>query len=195
MTVRALSKGHRIAFVPWARVGEMCPVSFAAFYKQRLRWAMGWEQVTYRRMVLVFNSTSIEETRKWRTALLPVMRYWSISSASFATAQIILRPAFTFAGVELFDAQPLVVLGFVQTAIFLTTVAGHFIQVVRQAEPWWRAAEVAVFMPTSAFYLCFQASLIIISWFKLSCGSLEWVPTARSSADQQHAIKMEAKKS
>ena len=108
MTVRALSKGHRIAFVPWARVGEMCPVSFAAFYKQRLRWAMGWEQCTFRRMVAVFNSTAIPETRKWQTALLLVMRYWSISTAAFAATMIIIRQVTELAtGRPVYQSSPL----------------------------------------------------------------------------------------
>ena len=37
-----------------------------------------------------------------------------------------------------------------------------------------------------------QAVLMVISWFKLSCGNLEWVPTARSKDDAQHTIRMDA---
>jgi len=36
----------RIRFCPEARSGELPPRSFGAFYKQRLRWATGWDQVT-----------------------------------------------------------------------------------------------------------------------------------------------------
>ena len=62
----------------------MCPANYRGFYKQRLRWAMGWEQVTYRRFGTLFNSTAITEWRKWRTALLLTLRYWSIIIALIA---------------------------------------------------------------------------------------------------------------
>jgi cellulose synthase/poly-beta-1,6-N-acetylglucosamine synthase-like glycosyltransferase len=34
---------------------EMTPNTFAAFWKQRLRWAQGWTQASYRHMPLVWN--------------------------------------------------------------------------------------------------------------------------------------------
>ena len=32
--------------------------------------------------------------------------------------------------------------------------------------------------------------MIVVSWFKLACCSLEWVPTARNLGDETHHIKM-----
>ena len=38
----------RIRFCPEARSGELPPATFVALYRQRLRWALGWDQVTIR---------------------------------------------------------------------------------------------------------------------------------------------------
>ena len=34
-----------ISFCPECRSGELPPATFRALYKQRLRWALGWDQV------------------------------------------------------------------------------------------------------------------------------------------------------
>ena len=39
----------RIRFCPEARSGELPPATFLALYRQRLRWALGWDQVTITR--------------------------------------------------------------------------------------------------------------------------------------------------
>jgi len=184
VTVRAMSAGYRLAFVPWARVAEMCPVGLGPFYKQRLRWAMGWEQCTFRRMVAVFNSTAIPETRKWQTALLLVMRYWSISTAAFAATMIVTRTITEWAtGHPVYQSAPLVLVGRVQSAIFISTILGHALVMLRFQEPWWRWLQVAYFIPLSGFYLSFQSLLITVSWFRLFFFSEhEWVPTARDGS-------------
>jgi len=47
LSTRALLGGKvRIRFEPRCRSGELPPSSFNALYRQRLRWALGWDQVT-----------------------------------------------------------------------------------------------------------------------------------------------------
>jgi cellulose synthase/poly-beta-1,6-N-acetylglucosamine synthase-like glycosyltransferase len=46
LSTRALLSGRvRIRFEPRCRSGELPPASFQALYRQRLRWALGWDQV------------------------------------------------------------------------------------------------------------------------------------------------------
>jgi len=186
LTVRAMASGHQLAFVPWARVAEMCPQHPAGFYKQRLRWAMGWEQSTFRRMVAVFNSTAISERRKWQTALLLVMRYWSITTAAFAASMIVIRyVSEIMTGHPMYESPPLRFVGGVQQVIFIGTVLGHVLQLIRQREPLFRWLQIAYFLPLSAFYLSFQSILIVVSWIRLtSMTQHEWVPTARDDGKQ-----------
>jgi cellulose synthase/poly-beta-1,6-N-acetylglucosamine synthase-like glycosyltransferase len=190
LTIRALLRGHTIDFVPWAQVGEMCPANYRGFYKQRLRWAMGWEQVTYRRFGTLFNSTAITEWRKWRTALLLTLRYWSIIIALIAISNMLLHTVYRLlTGHDLFHPIALSVLGVANQILTVLTLTGQFTQLALAREPWWRWCEVAAFLPVSLFYFCFQAGLIVISWFYLSCCKLEWVPTARSADDKEHALE------
>ena len=44
---RIILDGHRIRFCPTARSGELAPAGAAALMSQRLRWFIGWEQVTH----------------------------------------------------------------------------------------------------------------------------------------------------
>jgi cellulose synthase/poly-beta-1,6-N-acetylglucosamine synthase-like glycosyltransferase len=46
LSFKALLESRRIEFCPEARSGELAPVSIGAFFRQRLRWAVGWEQVS-----------------------------------------------------------------------------------------------------------------------------------------------------
>ena len=46
VSARALLDGHVITFCPEARSGELSPAGTRALVAQRLRWFMGWEQVT-----------------------------------------------------------------------------------------------------------------------------------------------------
>merc|ERR1719162_1251923 len=43
-----IQHGLRFTFLPQCKSGELCPSSLRIFWKQRLRWAMGWDQVTFR---------------------------------------------------------------------------------------------------------------------------------------------------
>lgn len=46
LSARVLLSGKRIVFCPEARSGELSPAGTRALIAQRLRWFMGWEQVT-----------------------------------------------------------------------------------------------------------------------------------------------------
>merc|ERR1711976_765055 len=46
IAMRMLLENKKIDFCPEARSGELVPGDMKALYKQRLRWAMGWDQVS-----------------------------------------------------------------------------------------------------------------------------------------------------
>ena len=188
VSIRALAQGHRMQFVPWAQVGELCPATLAGFYKQRLRWAMGWEQVTARRLSVLFSSTVIPESRKWRTMILLISRYWSISTALFSSGNMLRDQIYH-------TEKPLPIVATSAAAGFVTimTISALLLSLFLNREPFWRWLHVLLFLPISMFYLAWQAVIIVVSWFKLACCSLEWVPTARQLGDETHHIKMSEK--
>ena len=54
LSTRALLGGRvRIRFEPRCRSGELPPASFYALYRQRLRWALGWDQVTLQHLATI----------------------------------------------------------------------------------------------------------------------------------------------
>ena len=189
LTIRALTTGHTIEFVPWAQVGEMCPATFEGFYKQRLRWAMGWEQVTYRRFGAVFNATTISEPRKWRIALLLTLRYWSITTALISVTMMGINTTYRLVyGTALPQPPPLMFLAGINQTLTCFILSGQLLQLFLFKAPWWRWLEVFVVVPISVFYFLFQLVLIFVSWWKLGFAKVEWVPTKREANDSDHAL-------
>ncbi len=56
ISARALLSCHRIRFCPTSRSGELAPKNLKSLVAQRLRWFMGWEQVTHKYYWRVFVS-------------------------------------------------------------------------------------------------------------------------------------------
>lgn len=89
ISIRTLAAGHKMVMAPFLQVGEMCPVDLPALYKQRLRWAMGWEQVTMIRVSMLFSSPYITEPRKWRVLLLLISRYITLLSSALGVFNVL----------------------------------------------------------------------------------------------------------
>ena len=62
VSARALLDGHRIGFWPKARSGELAPLGYRALVSQRLRWFMGWEQVTHKYVCIMLATQCILNT-------------------------------------------------------------------------------------------------------------------------------------
>lgn len=48
LSARVILDNHRICFCPLSRSGELPPAGVRSFVHQRLRWFIGWEQVTHK---------------------------------------------------------------------------------------------------------------------------------------------------
>ena len=193
VSIRALSLGHRMQFVPWAQVGELCPATFAAFYKQRLRWAMGWEQVTVKRIVTLFNSVAIPESRKWRTSVLLVARDWAILGSLTAVSNLSMGLYFQMKfGERLERPAPIEKASSVNFSASVLALSFIFVSLRLNREPWWRWVHVSMFIPFGMPYVLCTCILMLVSWVKLACFDLEWVPTARHAGAETHSIKMES---
>ena len=177
LSIRACSKGHTIQMMPLAQSLEMCPVGMRALYRQRLRWALGWEEVTRVRMAAVFGSPDIQEPRKWRLFLFLMARYFTLFTSLFGIAQIIesilhsrdwpipLRIAMTIPSVICY---------------IVAFVTVYMLFQLRAKPPLWLS--VLVFQLASPVFFFVQSSLIIVATIKLTLrGSkpIEWVATKR----------------
>ena len=50
VSARAILDDHKISLCPEARSGELSPADLLTLYRQRLRWLIGWDQVTFSMM-------------------------------------------------------------------------------------------------------------------------------------------------
>jgi cellulose synthase/poly-beta-1,6-N-acetylglucosamine synthase-like glycosyltransferase len=89
ISVRTLAAGYTMVLAPFLQVGEMCPTGLGALYRQRLRWAMGWEQVTLNRTSTLFSSQRISEPRKFRTMMLLLFRYVTFTMSGIAIFNVL----------------------------------------------------------------------------------------------------------
>jgi len=177
ISVRALASGYKMEMAPFLQVGEMCPVNARALYKQRLRWAMGWEQVTMQRLGMLFGSPHISEPRKWRTVLLLVSRYITLVSSAMGVFNLLKTAFFNF-----YVPVPCQVANAGSVVVTTMMISMITLALARQKEPWQRWASVYTFSAISLFYFVLQLMLIIWSIIKLTCcasKAIVWVPTSR----------------
>jgi len=193
VSIRALSLGHTIQFVPWASVGELCPATLEGFYRQRLRWSMGWEQVTLARANMLFSATKISEPKKWRIFLLLVMRYWTAVTSVVAIGSFVGTFLYTLVtGRTITFPEPTSVALQVNTYNMVFAVLGLLIVLYRNREPLSRWVGVFAFLPISAAYFAFQLVLFAISWVRFFfVGVGAWVPTARAYGQKTIHLDME----
>jgi len=86
LSARVILDGHRILFCPYARSGELSPAGIHSLVKQRLRWFIGWEQVTHKYYWRVFFS-KLPWTRKLGFCYMFHMR-WVLLFAALLAAVI-----------------------------------------------------------------------------------------------------------
>lgn len=186
VSVKMLLENHSIDFCPEARSGELAPVSLRALYKQRSRWAIGWDEVSLKLMQKLRKSDA-QGTRKAALAYICWSR-WLMQAigliAGVATPLLSLvqriDPDLCHCGTAT---------QFLQTCMFyfyLTLVAGCILEAAcqthhRRFQSWIQVIFVALFMAAGFFYILFQAVLIAVSLFKISTGTVGgWVVTARN---------------
>ncbi len=92
-SIRALLDGRRIASDPFLVSRELAPVTLHALWNQRMRWAQGWFQVSYRYLLLGLVSPKVTLRQKlglvhlltWRelypwiaNQMIPIIIFWTI---------------------------------------------------------------------------------------------------------------------
>ncbi|HUZ88059.1 MAG TPA: response regulator [Candidatus Baltobacterales bacterium] len=92
-SIRALLEGRRIASDPLLVSRELAPVTLHALWNQRMRWAQGWFQVSYRYLIRGLTSPNVTLKQKlglvhllvWREAypwianqMIPIIIFWTI---------------------------------------------------------------------------------------------------------------------
>jgi len=204
LSARTLLSGTaKIRFCPEARSGELPPASFSALYKQRMRWAIGWDQVTMQHFRRI-SRAPLHPCRKlslyyilpmrWLLLTLslitvfgvPFMAVWQVPikgvSGTFSDPMHVGTPP---------ETHPLLkgntrLLAQYQWLCFMTI----FLVVVINATlyEWrkpWRILFVAIFVMFGQIYLLFTCWLCLVSLWRISRGTDSgWVVTDRGGANK-----------
>jgi len=187
ISTRMLLEKHRIDFCPEARSGELAPVSFRALFKQRLRWAIGWDEVSLK-LLRKIKTSDAEGTRKLAVAYVCWSRWFmqcvgltaGIATPILAFVQR-LDPDLCHCGAATQLLQTC--MSYFYTLLFVSCVLEAVFQTRhRGCQSWIQVIFVALFVGFGWAYICTQALLIVVSMFKIGTGTVGgWVVTARKA--------------
>lgn len=189
LSIRAILEGHRILLAPWARVGEVCPSGPIGFVRQRLRWGMGWEQVTFRMIPRTFMSSS-GFFRKFRIVLLLLARYLSTGAGIFAICDAVSRAVNHVKNGSNAIALPISIMSSVSGHTSASAAISIIMILAFNGEDMRTALKTLTFLVMSPVFVAFQLYTIVHSWASLMCFQLYWVPTARSASRPTHRIAL-----
>ncbi|KAG8469417.1 hypothetical protein KFE25_005872 [Diacronema lutheri] len=183
LATRLILKNKRIRFCPEARSGELAPSSLVALYKQRLRWAMGWEQVTLHHIGQV-GKARISCWRKLGLVYILPMR-WLLAFVSVVAA--IVTPILCYVyppSIWPLALDLLFTLGLVESSLL---VACTLLESIYH-EAFVQCIFVAAFMLLSPLYLCLQVSMLLASIVRIATGRTGgWVVTQRATGQRAAA--------
>jgi cellulose synthase/poly-beta-1,6-N-acetylglucosamine synthase-like glycosyltransferase len=187
VSVRMLLERHSIDFCPEARSGELAPVSLQALFKQRLRWAIGWDEVSLQLFQKVTKSDA-QGTRKLAVSYVCWSRWFmqvvglvaGIATPLLGLVQRI-NPELCHCGMGTQLLQTCMFYFYI-ILVISCTLESIFQTHHRGCQSWIQVLFVGLFMGVGFFYIVFQAGLIIVSLFKIGTGTVGgWVVTARKA--------------
>lgn len=187
LSIRSLIDQRKIEFCPEARSGELAPHSLSVFYKQRLRWALGWDQVSLKYLSAVWFGNNLACNFRLRLAHLLYSRWFS---QFCAVAAGVITPALGLVwrlnaanwGMAIFG------LSSIMFSCFILNVYCTLVEAIAQTrhrgfDSWIQVLFVALFLNSGPIYILWIAFLSMSSLVKIVLGQVpEWVVTSRAEA-------------
>lgn len=186
-SIRANRAGARIVNDPRLVSRELAPVTISALWRQRMRWAQGWAQVTAAHAAVVLHGDELTPRQRagmffhlvWREAypmisalMWPVLAFylWRDGAIGFANPALLMLTVFTLA------STPLQVL-------LVHSVADRKIADRRS---WW----VWYLVIGSLAYQEFRNTIARIALVKLAMGERNWVVTPRAEVPREVVVEV-----
>lgn len=189
-SIRATREGHRIVSDPGLVSLELAPVSVPALWRQRMRWAQGWVQVSARYLLRTVTSPTL--TLRQRCGVL-VLLGWRELYPWISPLPIPLLAFLAWRDGVLHWSAPL----FLMTTLF-TLVAGPLqvmfawrlaVPSIRQ-HPWWFVGYLVFAL---VFYTEAKNMAMRVAQLKHLCGEREWTVTPRDQrGEDREALGMAA---
>ena len=185
LSTRALLGGRvHIRFEPRCRSGELPPSSLQALYRQRLRWALGWDQVTLQHMSSIWSAHIGCGQKLGLYYILPLR--WGILVS--ATLNAMLTPAI---GIWYFETTggslglPIDLCMYLSVSAFVTCCGVVAVNMVLY-EPMRRWPAVFAFQASGILYIGWQVLLVLVSLSKICTGQDSgWVVTTRQQVAKE----------
>ena len=179
LSTRALLSGTvTIRFEPRCRSGELPPATFRALYRQRLRWALGWDQVTLQHFSAIGTAPISCCAKVGLYYILPLR--WGVLLS--ATLNALLTPMIatwyfhTTGGQMGRPIEGCIILSLSAFICCSLVVATHAVMY----EPARRWPAVLLFQVSGLLYIGWQVLLVVVSLAKICTGTDGgWVVTKR----------------
>lgn len=184
VSLRAILTQHlRFGFLPESRSGELAPAGLTALWKQRLRWAMGWDQVTLR-----YSPFFADVPWKKRLGLYYVfvlrwlMQFCAcvtvLFNAAYAVVPLFSEEAKSLQPPLISEAQ------LFSGRLFLLHVISAYVQMLLQ-EPHFRLfLGLTLYFWLLPIMLMLNTAILMTSLVKITLGgATTWVVTSRASTD------------
>jgi len=190
VSVRALLDRCRIDFCPESRSGELAPVSLSALYKQRLRWAIGWDQVSLKYVRDVVSARGLPCYHRFGLIHVLYLRWLMLLSG------VIVGFFIPLCDVLSFEAQKREILIVLQMSLlfdYVAIVACCAAEALCQVHHRGRQSQVQVFFVLGYLLLsspcaALQTILVTVSMWRIATGKVGgWVVTARPTTSQLSA--------
>lgn len=183
MTVRSVLKEQlNFGFLPESRSGELAPAGFRALWKQRLRWAIGWEQVTMRYTAQL---GALPCLKRFALYYILVCRYPALFCACVI---VIFNAAYSvacFTNAELQSYQQPFMIDKAQLLsgrLFFVNVIFAYLQMLLQEPALNLLLGITLYMWLLPVILVFNAVVLMTSLIRLlKGGSTPWVVTTRAA--------------
>jgi len=198
-TTRALLSGAKIQFCPESRSGELAPVSVQAFWKQRLRWAMGWDQVTLMHFDNIRKGENISCLARMGIMYLLPLRWVILAIMLVSTVvQPIVLAVYDVHNFFLDGGERLQMTGPIQTTMWIglgvlfgtvSVALGSVIAYERRDNRFLRQfVMVITFLVIAPGYLLLQLVLVSVSLHRIRSNKVgDWVVTQRTTAVSREA--------
>ncbi len=188
VSARVILDNHRLHFCPTARSGELSPDGPVALVQQRLRWFIGWEQVTHKYYWRVFMA-SLTPMRKLGFCYLFHLR-WVLLLAALMGA--VINPIVTSPFIYPLPTWSLAI----QATVYCTVTFYAFVAAISLAKIAWYEPHrpsswvaVALFFVFGWVYVFAHFALQAVAFCKVLFGqSGTWVVTRRAADLSDAAI-------
>lgn len=183
ISIQAMLSNRQICVAPWAVVDELCPATLNIFVRQRLRWALGWEQVTFKHFLTVL------KTRKRVTVVL-LSRYINVAAGVLGLVNLVRQSLNFISEKKSPIAFPVMVL--TSTAGYVGAVAllCSTMVAIADGESFFRLVQVIIFVAMAPLFPVWQLYTFMRAWATLLCCALTWIPTSRSKSATVHRLRM-----